>query len=154
MWNGHDTECSISSANASRPFHLVDVVEGRVDLAGQSTTLSSRTINLDTPVGHRVAERCSLFEIDRVPSQLHEGSASGIHVGTCNIRRPVAPRVGRRSPDTSLSGTGPRRVDIVVSCSSRPVVGPWNSDARGALNHSWDKHSFVAGKNCLAKGNR
>lgn len=116
---------------------------GGIDLAWKTVATSSIADNLNAPIRHGVTEGSRCFEVDWVPAKLHECVAVGIGVGASHVRGPVAPGVLVGSPHTCDISGGSRRVDVVVSSSSTPVAGVWDSKLSVAFYTGRDKHRLV-----------
>lgn len=149
--NCDNTESTSTGTVGCAADHLIDRVLTGVDGAGQAIAASIGAVNLDTPVGHGIAERSSLLEVDWIPSQLDESVARVIGVGTGNISGPVAPRVLVGTPNTGSAGAHTRRVDVVVCSSSSPVTCSWVGKCCVAVDCCRNQHSFIARQDGLTE---
>lgn len=87
--DGDNAESTIAGTISAATGDLVDAVNRRINLAGQAIAPVPFADNLDTKIRHHIAEGGRWLQIDRVPSDLHEGLTSMIGVGTCHVRGPV-----------------------------------------------------------------
>lgn len=88
---------------------------GGIDVAGKTTTFTTFTLDLNTPVRNDISERDIRLQVNRVPADLNEGLARAQLVCTGNIRRPVSNRFVLGSPDACILSADSRRVDIVTA---------------------------------------
>ena len=75
LGNSDDAESSATSAIGAAAHHLVHAVLTGIDRTGKTVAITPAACELDTPRGHRVAERCCSFKIYRVPPKLDKGVA-------------------------------------------------------------------------------
>lgn len=149
--DGDDAECSTSSTVRFGAPHLVHAVLAGVNCAGETVAATVGAFNADTPIRHVVTEGCHGLEVDGIPAKLEEGLAVGINICACDIWGPVAPWAVFCAPDASFTSADSGRVDIVVSCSTTPIVGTGVGESSIATDLRWDDHGFVARKNGLTE---
>jgi hypothetical protein len=149
--DSYDAESTTAGSWSIGSRDLVDTHSRWVNLARQSIAAGAFALDSNTPVWHDIAEWSSRLEPDWVPSELHEGVAVGIDVSTDGVRSPVTPWVRVCAPDTGGLAVESRVVDVVLSSSTGPVFGSWNSKCCGRCDFGWDQHGFVSGKDGLAE---
>jgi hypothetical protein len=146
-----DTAGSATSSSEGSTNHLVDAVDSGIDLAGQTTAAITLALNLDTEIRLDMAEWSGGLQVDGVPSNLQVGVACGIGVGTSGVWGPVADRVLRGTPDTSLLGSDTWGVDVVMGSSGAPVGHARHSQVFKLANQGRDKHGLVSGQHGLTE---
>lgn len=152
--DGHDATGGVASASEGLTDHLVDIVDSRVDLAGQAVAAITLTLNLDTEFRLDFAERRGGFQVDGVPTDLQEGVAILVGVGPCGIRGPVTDGVLGGTPDTSFLRGDTRSVNIVLGSSGAPVGHAGHGQVGQLINHGGDKHGLISRQHSLAERDR
>lgn len=84
----------------------------RINVAGKTATLSTFTLNLDTPIRHNIPESDIRFDVNGIPADCDEGYARVHFVCTGNVRRPITNWLVLGSPDTRFFRVDTWRVDV------------------------------------------
>jgi hypothetical protein len=86
----------------------------RVEIARESVTVTTLTINCDAKIGNNLAERATRVGILGVETKLDESIALIVHLSTTNKRSPVSYRLCWSAPETTISSRYTGTVNVVA----------------------------------------